>query len=277
MERGAAPNRDAKRDAAPPPLAAIILAAGKGKRMGSSLAKVLHPLAGRPLVLHVAAAAQRAGASPIAVVVGHQAGAVREALAGADGDFSFALQAEQLGTGHAASVGLAALEKSSGDVLLLCGDVPLLRPETIEDLLSHHRRSGASATLLTAVLENPLGYGRVIRGEGGEVLEIAEEADAIEAQRAQREINSGTYVFDLEFLSRALPEIRPENRQGEYYLTDVVALAVAEGLPVQAVSAPHPQEALGVNDPNDLARVEAIFARRAGAGPGHPQKQSDLI
>jgi bifunctional UDP-N-acetylglucosamine pyrophosphorylase/glucosamine-1-phosphate N-acetyltransferase len=243
--------------------------------MNSSLAKVLHPLAGRPLVLHVAAAAQRTGASPIAVVVGHQAEAVREALA--VGDFFFALQAEQLGTGHAASMGLAALEKSSRDVLLLCGDVPLLRPETLKDLISLHRSRGAAATLLTADVDNPQGYGRVIRGEGGEVLEIVEDADATEAQRAVREINSGTYVFDLEFLSRALPEIRPGNRQGEYYLTDVVALAVAEGRSVQAVSAPHPQEALGVNDPGDLARAEAILARREEAGPGDSQKQSDLI
>ena len=245
-------------------LAAIILAAGQGKRMGSPLAKVLHPLGGRPLIHHVIAAARRAGARSIAVVVGHQAGAVREALSGDDADLLFPLQAEQLGTGHAASAGVSALQEKSGDVMVLCGDVPLLRPETLLELLRLHRGEGAAVTILTAIMDNPAGYGRILRqgGPGGRVIGVREDADATSGERAIREINTGTYVFDLGFLSRALPQIRAENEQKEYYLPDVVPLALEEGLPVAAMPAPQPEEAMGVNDPDDLARAEAILASR---------------
>ncbi|HBK79324.1 MAG TPA: hypothetical protein DDZ83_06520 [Nitrospinae bacterium] len=248
-------------------LAAIVLAAGKGRRMKSPLAKVLHTLAGRPLIHHAVEAARRAGAAPIAVVVGHQAGAVREAFAGDEADLSFPVQAEQLGTGHAASVGLGALEGLSGDVLVLCGDVPLLRDETLEALIRRHRESEAAVTVLTALVEAPSGYGRVLRegGPGGRVAAIVEETDATGAQRAVREINSGTYIFDLAFLAGALPRIRAENRQGEYYLPDAVSMAVAEKKGAEALPAGHPEEALGVNDPGDLARAEAILAARDGA------------
>ena len=232
--------------------------------MGSPLAKVLHLLGGRPLIQHVIDSARHAGARTIAVIVGHQADAVREAFAGDDGDLLFALQAEPLGTGHAASVGVFALQEESGDVMVLCGDVPLLRPETLLELLRLHRGEGAAVTVLTAIMEDPAGYGRVLRqgGPDGRVTGIREDADATSEERAIREINTGTYVFDLEFLSRALPHIRPENEQKEYYLTDAVLLAVEEGLPVAAMPTPHPEEAMGVNQPDDLARAEALWAAR---------------
>ncbi|MBT6395959.1 MAG: NTP transferase domain-containing protein, partial [Nitrospinaceae bacterium] len=137
------------------PLAAIILAAGKGSRMKSPIAKVLHLLANEPLIKHVVRLARGAGAQPISLVVGHQADSVREVFSGGDSDLLFAHQAEQLGTGHAASIGLSVLEKRSGDVLLLCGDVPLLRPETLEDLIRRHREAGAAVTILSAVVDDP--------------------------------------------------------------------------------------------------------------------------
>lgn len=245
-------------------LAAIVLAAGKGRRMQSPLAKVLHILGGRPLIHHVVEAARRAHAAPIAVVVGHQADAVREAFAGDDADLSFPVQTEQLGTGHAASVGLGVLEGLSGDVLILCGDVPLLRDETLEALIRRHREGGTTVTVLTALMEDPSGYGRVLREGGGEVAAIVEEADATRAERAVCEINSGTYVFNLAFLAGALLRIRAKNLQGEYYLPDVVALAVISKKGVAALSSDYPEEVLGVNSSSDLARAEAIFAARGG-------------
>lgn len=249
---------------APKNLSAIVLAAGQGKRMGSQLAKVLHPLGGRPLIRHVVDSARRVGARPIAVVVGHQAEAVREVFSADEGDLIFPLQAEQLGTGHAASVGVSALAEKSGDVMVLCGDVPLLRSETLADLVSLHRAKEAAVTILTAIMNDPAGYGRVLRqgGLGGRVVGIREDADATSEERAIREINTGTYVFDLDFLSRALPRIRAENEQNEYYLPDVVPLALEEGLPVAAQVTPESQEAMGVNHPDDLARAEALWAAR---------------
>jgi bifunctional UDP-N-acetylglucosamine pyrophosphorylase/glucosamine-1-phosphate N-acetyltransferase len=251
------------------PLAAIILAAGKGTRMKSPIAKVLHRLADEPLIKHVVTLARGAGARPISLVVGHQADAVREVFLGDESDLLFAHQAEQLGTGHAASIGLSTLEDRSGDVLLLCGDVPLLRPETLDDLILRHRQAGAAVTILSAVLDDPSGYGRIVRqGREGEgrVLGIVEDADATQEQRAIRELNSGTYIFDLEFLSLAILRIQAENNQGEYYLTDVAAMAESEGRQVAAFPAPEPEEASGVNDTADLARAEAYFAARRHKG-----------
>jgi bifunctional UDP-N-acetylglucosamine pyrophosphorylase/glucosamine-1-phosphate N-acetyltransferase len=245
-------------------LGALILAAGQGKRMGSPLAKVLHPVGGKPMVRHVVDAARAAGASCIAVVVGHQAEAVRTVFSPDEKDVRFALQAEQLGTGHAAAVGLAALDEKQGEVLLLCGDVPLLRAETLRDLLERRRKSNAAAAVLTAVVENPAGYGRVLRAEGpkGDFLRVVEDADATEEERRSREINTGTYAFDLRFLASALPRLRSENRQGEYYLPDVLSLALADGLPVVVHTARDAEEVLGVNNPDELTRANTLWADR---------------
>jgi len=247
-----------------PPLAAVILAAGQGKRMGSPLAKVLHPVGGRPIVRHVAESARAAGASCIVVVVGHQAEAVRAAFGPEEADIRFALQAEQLGTGHAAAAGLAALGRSEGEVLLLCGDVPLLRPDTLRDLLERRREAGAAAAVLTAVVENPAGYGRVLRAAGPEsaFLRVVEDADATEEERRAREINTGTYAFDLPYLASALPRLKAENRQGEYYLPDVLILALREGLAVVAHPVRNAEEALGVNTPQELNRANTLWKAR---------------
>jgi len=247
--------------------------------MGSPLAKVLHPIGGRPMVCRVVEAARAAGARPIVVVVGHQAEAVRRAFGPGEADLRFARQAEQLGTGHAAAAGLAALEERRGELLLLCGDVPLLRAQTLAGLLQRRRAARAAAAVLTAVVEDPSGYGRVLRegGPEGALRAIVEEADATPGERALREINTGTYAFDLAFLARALPRLRPENRQGEYYLPDVLALALGEGRPVLALPVPDPEEAMGVNTPAELARAEAIWAARGGGPPRDCQRPAHLL
>lgn len=247
-----------------PLLAAVVLAAGQGKRMRSPLAKVLHPLGGEPMVRRVVAAARVAGASPIVIVVGHQAEAIRAAFGPEDREVRFILQTEPRGTGHAAAVGLAALEQKEGEALILCGDVPLIRPATLQDLLERRRRAGAAAAVLTALVTEPAGYGRVLRAGGpeGPLLRIVEHADATEEERRVREVNTGTYAFNLSFLAAALPRLRAENKQGEFYLPDVLTLALAEGLPVVAHPAADSEEALGVNTPEELARAEALWAAR---------------
>lgn len=256
-------------------LAAIVLAAGRGKRMASPLAKVLHPLGGRPLIRHVVESARRLGARPIAVVLGHQADSVRAVFAGDDEDLKFPLQAEQLGTGHATAIGISAIGDRRGDVLVLCGDVPLLRAETLADLLAFHRSADAAATVLTAVMDDPAGYGRIVRREGpeGKIVAVREDADATGEERAIREVNTGTYVFDLDFLSRTLPRIRAENEQNEYYLPDVLPLALEEGLPVTAMVAPNSQEAMGVNRPDDLALAESLWSARMDISPDPPNRR----
>lgn len=260
-------------------LSAVILAAGKGQRMGSSLAKVLHRVGGNPLVRHVVEVARTVRAEPLVLVVGHQADAVREVFGPEEEDLRFAFQANQLGTGHAAAVGISLLEKKEGDVLILCGDVPLLRAETLGDLVEQHRAEGATATLLSAVLEDPGEYGRVLRSGGadGSLAGVVEEKDATPEQRAIREINSGTYVFDLEFLGFALPRLEAENAQKEFYLPDVIGLAVAEGRRALAVPAREPEEALGVNTRTELEGAERIWAARRGSRSVSPQKGPNLL
>ena len=240
-------------------LSVIILAAGKGTRMKSPRPKVLHPLGGEPLIVHVLEAALGLRPQNVLVVVGHRAKEVERALKGYA--VEFVLQREQLGTGHAVMVAASRLPASAREVMVLCGDVPLIRPETLARLLELHRKSGAVVTLLTAEVPEPKGYGRVVRAEDGSVLKIVEEKDANPKERKISEINAGTYVFEKDFLLEALKELRPENAQGEYYLTDVVYLAQRRGLRISALKAPA-EEVLGVNSQFDLARVEGILQRR---------------
>ncbi len=241
-------------------LATIILAAGKGTRMRSPYPKVLHLLAGEPLVIHVLETALRLSPDRVLVVVGYKAELVKEALRGYP--VEFVLQKEQLGTGDAVKRCEEALGDFSGEVLVLCGDVPLLRSETLAELLAEHRQRQAAVTILTAEVEDPFGYGRIIRDQKGLVRRIVEEKDASPKEREIKEINSGTYVFQAKFLFSALKEIRPENVQREYYLTDVVEIAVREGLPVAAYRAPEATEVLGVNSQEERAQVEALFQER---------------
>ena len=240
-------------------LATVILAAGKGTRMKSALPKVLHPLGGQPLIHYPVRLARQLGSTATVLVVGHGAEAVEAALA-RDG-VAFALQAEQLGTGHALLCARPALADFSGTILLLCGDVPLLRPATIKQLLDYHHRQGASVTVLTATMENPHGYGRVVR-DGDEVIAIVEEKDATPEIRTLREINTGIYCFDAPFVFTALGQVGCNNAQGEYYLTDVLALARRAGKKVCALAAAEGAETMGINDRVQLGEADALLRLR---------------
>jgi len=240
-------------------LAAVILAAGKGTRMKSQLPKVLHPICGAPMLQYPLQAAQQAGFTQLQVVVGHQSEAVRETFSAAQ--VSWVEQTEQLGTGHALSCAAEALTDFSGTLLLLCGDVPLLRAETLQQLLAFHAQQQAAVTVLTAEMPNPTGYGRIIRN-GEQVLQIVEEKDASDQQRLVKEINTGTYLFDAAFVFDALKNLKTDNAQGEYYLTDVVAAAVAAGKKTRAICVSDPTEVMGINDRCQLAEAEALMRWR---------------
>lgn len=240
-------------------LACVILAAGKGTRMKSEQAKVLHALAGLPMVLYPTRLARALGSSPTVLVTGHQAAAVEQGLAAEKIDF--ARQEEQLGTGHALLCAQPALESFSGDLLLLCGDVPLLRRETVADLLAYHRAEQAAVTVLTAEMANPQGYGRIVRA-GEDVLRIVEEKDASTREKAIREINTGIYVFSAPFVFEALRGLGRDNAQNEYYLTDVLAAARQAGRRVRALGVADPSEVMGVNDRVQLAEAGRLMRLR---------------
>ena len=242
------------------PLAVVIIGAGKGTRMKSALAKVLHPLVGRPLIAHVLDLARQLAPQRLIVVVGHQAEGVR-AVCEPYGAVCV-LQEPQLGTGHAVAQAEALLADSPGDVLVLYGDVPLLQPATVHALLEAHRQQQAAVTVLTACLDDPTGYGRIVRDAQGRMVRIVEERDASDAERALREINSGIYCVAAPFLFPALRQVGHNNAQGEQYLTDVVAVAVAERRTVAHVRAAEAQEILGVNTRADLAYMEGLLRRR---------------
>ncbi len=253
---------------------AVILAAGEGKRMQSDLAKVLHPIAGRPLLDHVLLACEEAGVDRAVVVVGARREQVIAWLAARPRtamDVRYAVQAEQLGTGHALRCAFPAVDEGGAPARLavLCGDAPLLRPNTVRALFDGHLARRAAATILTADLPDPTGYGRVIRDGAGNVEKIVEHKDASDAERAVHEINSADYVFDTEEVRSALAAVRADNAQGEYYLTDTIAILKARGRTVVAFKAADPREVLGVNTVQQLAEAEAalarLVAREAGA------------
>jgi len=240
-------------------LTAIILAAGEAKRMRSARPKVLHPLCGRPLIAYPISAAQALGAR-IVVVVGRGAEEVRAAVPTEVGA-TFVEQKERLGTGHAVLQAHVACGDAPGTVLVLPGDVPLLTEATLGRLVERHRESGAAATLLTAEVDDPTGYGRVLR-EQGRPVGIVEHRDATEAQKRIREIGTSVYCFDARRLWPALAQVTPENEQGEYYLTDVIAILQRQGHRLEAEIAADPGECLGVNDRKQLAELGAIMRRR---------------
>jgi len=242
-------------------VAAIILAAGKGTRMKSNLVKVMHPLGERPLLFWPVQTAKLAGATRIAVVVGHQAERVQDYFA-ADATIAFATQQEQLGTGHAAAAARELLAGFSGTVFILCGDVPLLRPETLLAMLATHEKKGAAVTVLTTHVDNPFGYGRIVKREGGRICRIVEEKDANPEEREITEINSGIYCVAAEFLFRALAGLNNDNAQGEYYLTDIVKTAADENRLCLSFQTGDPDEVMGVNDRVQLASAAAIHRSR---------------
>jgi UDP-N-acetylglucosamine diphosphorylase/glucosamine-1-phosphate N-acetyltransferase len=234
-------------------LRTLILAAGKGTRMGSNLAKVLHRIQGRPLLEYVVEVAVAAGSEKTVVIVGHQADLVRETFAGRE--LFFVDQLEQLGTGHAVLQAREAFAGYNGDVLILCGDVPLLPLATVQRLLDEHVQSGAVVSVLTALLDNPRGYGRIVKDNAGTLLKIVEERDATDVERTIREINSGIYLASAPFLFDAVSRITNKNNQKEYYLTDIVEIANGEGLPVHACLAEDAPSVMGINTLEELKKA----------------------
>ena len=237
---------------------AIILAAGKGKRMKSGLAKVLHPLCGKPLLTYSVDVARAVGVGKIAVVIGHQADVVRDMFR--DQGLIFVEQREQLGTGHAVLQAKDTFHNCDGTILILCGDVPLLLPSTVESLIENHVSEKATLTVLTTLLDDPSGYGRVIkRRVEGEVLRIVEEKDASPDEKKIKEINTGIYCVECKFLFRAVEEIGNENVQKEYYLTDIVGIAWKKGFKTRSLIAANSSEVMGINTLEDLERASAYI------------------
>ncbi|MHC5228481.1 bifunctional UDP-N-acetylglucosamine diphosphorylase/glucosamine-1-phosphate N-acetyltransferase GlmU [Enterococcus sp. LJL99] len=237
----------------------IILAAGKGTRMKSKLYKVLHLVAGKPMVEHIIDQVEKTNPSEVVTIVGHGAEAIKSHL----GDrSSYALQAEQLGTGHAVMQAQDLLEGKKGTTLVITGDTPLLTNETLTNLFDYHQGKNASATILTAHAENPTGYGRIIRDHVGIVEKIVEQKDASQQEALVQEINTGTFCFDNEALFSALAKIDTNNAQGEYYLTDIIEILKKEGKTVAAYQMADFDEAMGINDRVALAEANKIMHRR---------------
>jgi bifunctional UDP-N-acetylglucosamine pyrophosphorylase/glucosamine-1-phosphate N-acetyltransferase len=236
------------------PLSIVILAAGQGKRMKSDLPKVLQPLAGQPILQHVLNAAKRLGADGLHVVYGHGGEKVRTALASEP--INWVLQAEQLGTGHAVAQAMPHIPDDH-DVLILYGDVPLVRVDTLQQLVDAGK--SGSVGLLTVVLADPSGYGRVVRDGANNVVRIVEQKDANTKERAINEVNTGLLAVPAKSLRKWLAALRNDNAQGEYYLTDIIVMAVREGVKVNAVIAPTEVEVLGVNDKVQLAQLEGAY------------------
>ena len=240
-------------------LTAVILAAGKGTRMKSKLPKVLHKVGGHPMLEHVMDAAEAAGCRDNVVVIGHGAELVRE-LVGSRA--RIALQAEQLGTGHAVLQAADTLKDFTGTVMILCGDTPLLEAEELKKFYAEHVKSGAAATVMSAMMEDPFGYGRILRDANGDVAGIVEQKDASEEQKLIKEINTGNYCVEAPLLFEVLRTLGNNNAQGEYYLTDVLAKLRAMGKKVGGVITADSEMIMGVNSRRQLAEAESVMRRR---------------
>jgi bifunctional UDP-N-acetylglucosamine pyrophosphorylase/glucosamine-1-phosphate N-acetyltransferase len=242
-------------------LAVIILAAGKGKRMRSDLVKVLHHLMGRPMLAYpLEVCLERLQPEKTVVVVGHQAEQIQDSFA--DPRITFVRQQDQLGTGHAVSMTEPILGNFTGTILILCGDTPLITAQTLTEMVNQHRAKKASLTLLTAVREDPSGYGRLVRGTLGKAHKVVEEKDATIREREIQEVNTGIYCVKASFLYNALAKVRSENAQGEYYLPDIIEVAHHKKKRISTFSAPDPDEIMGINTRAELAQAEEILAER---------------
>ena len=237
----------------------VILAAGMGTRMKSKMPKVLHKVCGKPLSKWVIDASKAAGADKVCAVVGHKAETVKEVL----GDVcEFALQAEQKGTGHAVMQAIDVIKNSKGEVVILNGDTPLITAETINKAIEYHKNNGNQATVITAILDDATGYGRIVRDNDGSVLKIVEQKDASEEEKKINEVNSGMYVFDAQSLVYALDKITPNNAQGEYYLTDTIEILLSAGKKIGGYAISDNDEIRGINDRVQLNEAENIMQKR---------------
>ncbi len=262
-----------------PSLSAIIMAAGMGKRMNSDLPKVLHPVGNppRPMVCAVIDACRAAGCTRIVLVIGHRQELVREAIAanyGPNHTIEFGLQPEQLGTGHAVRCVenhfIAEKSTPGNDIFVLAGDGPLIRAETLRDLLARHRNAKAAATLATSKIADPTGYGRIVRDAAGKFAAIVEHKDATPEQRAINEVNPSYYCFDAKELFSSLEFVNRNPQSGEYYITDVPAVLLSQRKTVEVVASVPPEDVLSINTPDQLAEVDAIYQSRnrgSGASP----------
>lgn len=246
------------------PLNVLIMAAGLGTRMKSKRAKVLHELGGLPLIAHVTRAARALNPKRIVVIVGHQAEEVEQAALAEVGELaSFVVQAKQHGTGDAVESARSVLENSDSLVLVLSGDVPMIKVETLERFIEQHNTSGAACSILSVQLENPTGYGRIVRANDDSFTKIVEQRDATDEERLVKEINSGIYCFDATQLFRALRQVEPANDQGEYYLTDVPGIILQGGSKVSVYRHGDAREVYGVNSRAELAEFENLIRRAA--------------
>jgi UDP-N-acetylglucosamine diphosphorylase/glucosamine-1-phosphate N-acetyltransferase len=244
-------------------VAAVVLAAGKGKRMKSDLPKVLHPVFERPMVEFVLDTLISLNINTIKVVIGYRADDVKVALKGYSGKIEFVHQTDQRGTGHAVLMAEPALKGFTGDILVLAGDVPFLAAETISQLIDVHRREKAAATVLSSIPPSPKGYGRVVRKPGTDLVDyIVEDKDASPEEKKIGEINTGTFCFDSRHLFDSLREITDDNAQQEFYLTDIMAIQRRKGLKTAVCLAENPDETLGINSSEQKADLEARFAKK---------------
>ena len=242
-------------------LAAIVLAAGKGTRMKSALPKVLHPVAGRPMLFYGLNVLKELRIKKTVVIIGYGAMSVKEAFASEKA--VFVEQKKQLGTGHAVACGLKALKGFSGDVLIVSGDVPLITKDTLKALKQvKDRKRGSPLALITTILDNPSGYGRVIRDRDRKVVRIVEDKDAKAGERAVHEVNTGIYLITSDFLFRNIKKISSSNAQREYYLPDLIELASSAGQRVAALTHIEPEEVMGVNNRLELAKASGIMRKR---------------
>ena len=237
----------------------VILAAGMGTRMKSKMPKVLHKVCGKELCRWVIDASKTAGADSVCAIIGHKAEMVKETL----GDVcEFALQAEQKGTGHAVMQAIDVIKAAKGEVVILNGDTPLVTAQAIKNAIDYHKSSGNQATVITAILDDATGYGRIVRGNDGGVLKIVEQKDASEEEKKIKEVNSGMYVFDSDSLVYALDKITPNNAQGEYYLTDTLEILLNAGKKVGGYAIADNDEIRGINDRVQLNEAEKIMQKR---------------
>ena len=240
-------------------LKAVILAAGKGTRMKSDLPKVVHTIGGKCLVDYVIEAARGAGAEDICLVVGYKHEVVKKTIL--HQEVAYALQEEQLGTGHAVKCAKDFLGEE-GSTMILFGDTPLITAETLKNLKEHHEKCGNAVTVLSAMVDDPTGYGRIIRDENGVFVKSVEHKDASETELQSHEINSGMYIFDTKELKEALEKIQPNNAQGEYYLPDALTIIKEKGLRADAFALDDPEDITGVNDQEQLKEAAAVIRRR---------------